>query len=268
MSETLQFIVQYGYLLVFVWVLGEQAGLPIPAAPLLLACGVLAGQRQMNLTLAVLAAALGSIVSDSVWFYIGKRRGITVLRLLCKIALEPDTCVRQTEAKFAKFGTRTLLFSKFVPGLNTAAAPLSAVVQIPYVRFAAFAFAGAAIWAGSFILLGFFFSTQIGRITNGLQMLGSWVLLLFVGAFIAYLAYRYYDRVRFLNQVKGDRITPTELKVKLDLGEPVMVIDLRHPLDLLPDPHTLPHALRISPEELEQRHGEIARDRDIVLFCT
>ena len=259
---------QYGYLLVFVWVLGEQAGLPVPVAPLLLTCGALAGQRQMSLSLTVLAAALGSLLSDSVWFYIGKRRGVSVLRLLCKIALEPDTCVRQTEAKFARFGPRTLLFAKFIPGLNTAAAPLSAVVQMPYTRFVPFAFAGAALWATSFTLIGFFFSKQIGRITNGLQLLGSWALLLFVGAFIAYIAYRYYDRVRFLNQVKGDRITPEELKVKLELGERLTIIDLRHPLDLLPDPHTLPNALRISPEELEQRNGEIARDREIVLFCT
>ena len=268
MTETLQFIVQHGYLLVFVWVLGEQAGLPLPAAPLLLACGALAGAHQLSLTVTILAAALGALASDTAWYFIGKSRGITVLRLLCKIALEPDTCVRQTEAKFAKFGPRTLLFAKFVPGLNTAAAPLSAVVGIPYQRFAPFAFAGAVLWSGSFTLLGFFCSSQIARITDGLQLLGQWALLMFIGAFIAYIAYRYYDRVRFLNQVKGDRITPEELKTKLDLGEPLVIIDLRHPLDLLPDPNTLPTALRISPEELEQRHGEIARDREIVLFCT
>lgn len=268
MTETLQFVLQYGYLLVFVWVLGEQAGLPVPVAPLLLTCGALAGQRQMSLVITVLAAAVASLLSDSVWYYIGKRRGLGVLRLLCKISLEPDTCVRQTEARFAKFGLRTLLFSKFVPGLNTAAPPLSAVVGTPYSRFAPFAFIGAALWAASFTLAGFFFSNQISRITEDLQRLGSWALLLFIGAFIAYIGYRYYDRVRFLNQVKGGRITPQELKAKLDFGEPVTIIDLRHPLDLLPDPHTLPGALRISPDELEARHSEITRDGEIVLFCT
>jgi membrane protein DedA with SNARE-associated domain len=255
-------------MLVFVWVLGEQAGLPVPVAPLLLTCGALAGQGQMSLFVTVLAAAVASLISDSVWYWVGKRRGLGVLRMLCKISLEPDTCVRQTEAKFAKFGLRTLLFSKFVPGLNTAAPPLSAVVGTPYSRFAPFAFAGAAIWAATFALLGFFFSNQISRITEDLQRLGSWALLLFIGAFVAYIGYRYYDRVRFLNQVKGGRITPQELKAKLDLGEPVTIIDLRHPLDLLPDPHTLPGALRISPDELDARHSEISREGEIVLFCT
>lgn len=268
MTDTLQFIVQYGYLLVFFWVLGEQAGLPVPVAPLLLTCGALAGQRQISMPLTILVAALGSLVSDSAWYHIGKRRGLAVLRLLCKISLEPDTCVRQTEAKFAKFGVRTLLFAKFIPGLNTAAAPLSAVVGTPYTRFAPFAFAGALLWAGAFTCAGFLFSRQIDRITDGLQRLGAWTFLLFVGAFVAYIGYRYYDRVRFLNQVKGDRITPEELKLKLDCGEPLMIIDLRHPLDLLPDPQTLPNALRISPEDLEARHSEIARDREIILFCT
>ena len=268
MTETLQFVLQYGYLLVFVWVMVEQAGLPVPVAPLLLACGALAGQRQMSLFLTVLAAAIASLISDSAWYYVGKRRGLGVLRVLCKISLEPDTCVRQTEAKFAKFGLRTLLFSKFVPGLNTAAAPITAVVGTPYVRFAPFAFAGATLWAASFTLAGYFFSNQISRITDDLQRLGSWALLLFIGAFIAYIGYRYYERVRFLEQVKGGRITPQELKTKLDLGQPVTIIDLRHPLDLLPDPHTLPGALRISPDELEARHSEIARDGEIILFCT
>lgn len=268
MTDTIQFVLQYGYVLVFVWVLGEQAGLPVPVAPLLMTCGALAGQGHMSLFVTVLAAAVASLISDSVWYYVGKQRGLGVLRLLCKISLEPDTCVRQTEAKFAKFGLRTLLFSKFVPGLNTAAAPLSAVVGTPYGRFAPFAFIGAALWAASFTLAGFFFSNQISRITDGLQRLGSWALLLFVGAFFAYIGYRYYERVRFLNQVKGDRITPQELKTKLDLGEQVTIIDLRHPLDLLPDPHTLPGALRISPDDLEERHNEISRERDIVLFCT
>lgn len=255
-------------MLVFVWVLGEQAGLPVPVAPLLLTCGALAGQHQMSVFMTVLAAAVASLLSDSVWYYIGKRRGLGVLRLLCKISLEPDTCVRQTEARFAKFGLRTLLFSKFVPGLNTAAPPLSAVVGTPYSRFAPFAFAGAALWATTFTLTGFFFSNQISHITRGLQRLGSWALLLFIGAFIAYIGYRYYDRVRFLNQVKGGRISPQELKAKIDLGEPVTIIDLRHPLDLLPDPHTLPGALRISPDELDARHAEISRDGEIILFCT
>lgn len=268
LPETVQFVIQYGYLLLFGWVLVEQAGMPIPASPLLLAAGAVAGQGRMSLVAVVLSAALGSFVSDTAWFYVGKKRGASVLRILCKIALEPDTCVRQTEAKFAKFGNRTLLFAKFVPGLNTAAPSLSAVVGVPYARFAIFDFAGAVLWAGSFALAGFVFSNQLDRVAVALSRFGSGVVLLFVAVILGYIGYRYYDRQRFLNQVKGDRILPEELKSKIDLGEPVSIIDLRHPLDLVPDPRTLPGALRISPEELELRQAEIPREVDIVLFCT
>jgi membrane protein DedA with SNARE-associated domain len=222
----------------------------------------------MNFVAVVLAAATGSLISDSIWYYVGRKRGVSVLKLLCKIALEPDTCVRQTEARFAQFGKRTLLFAKFVPGLNTAAPSLSAVVGVPYPRFVLFDFAGAAIWAASFAALGLLFNRQLDRVANGLNRFGSWTMLLFLSGFVAYIGYRYYERRRFLNQVKGDRITPEELKTKLDLGEQVTIIDLRHPLDLLPDPRTLPGALRISPEDLEARHNEITRDGQIVLFCT
>jgi membrane protein DedA with SNARE-associated domain len=267
-NQTIQFLTDHGYLLVFVWVMAEQAGLPVPVSPLLLTCGALAGQGRLNLIATIIVASLGSLISDSAWFWIGRRRGLAVLRMLCKISLEPDTCVRQTEAKFGKYGMRTLLFAKFVPGLNTAAAPLSAVVKTPYARFAGFAFAGAAIWSAIFTGTGFLFSNQIDVLTHGLQELGSWSLVLFLAVFIVYIAYRVFERERFLIKVRGDRITPEELKLKMDAGEPVRIIDLRHPLDLLPDPHTLPNALRISPEELEVRHTEISRDGDVVLFCT
>ena len=103
---------------------------------------------------------------------------------------------------------------------NTAAPSLSAVVGVPYLRFAMFDFAGAALWAASFCGLGLLFSRQLDVVARDLNQLGSWTLLLFVAAFIAYIGYRVYERRRFLNKVKGDRITPEELKVKLYLGEP------------------------------------------------
>src|SRR5579885_2766152 len=107
MAETLQFVVQYGYALLFGWVLLEQGGLPIPATPLLLAAGALAGQHRMNFFLTVIAATTGCVLADIFWYAIGKRRGAIVLNLLCRIALEPDSCVRRTETRFAKYGERT-----------------------------------------------------------------------------------------------------------------------------------------------------------------
>jgi membrane protein DedA with SNARE-associated domain len=268
MAETLQFVVQHGYLLLFFWVLMEQAGLPIPATPLLLAAGALAGQHQLNFALVVLVAATGSLFSDSFWYFFGKRKGPIVLNFLCKIALEPDSCVRRTESTFTKFGLQTLLICKFVPGLNTAAPALSATAGIGLPQFLLYDFMGALFWSSAFAGLGLLFSRQLDRVARDIAQFGSWTLLLVIAGIGGYVAYKFYERHRFLKQVAGFRITPEELKEKLEAGEPMTIIDLRHPLDLLPDPQTLPGALRISPEELESRQSEITRGGEIVLFCT
>jgi membrane protein DedA with SNARE-associated domain len=268
MADLLQFVVQHGYVLLFLWVLAEQAGLPLPAAPLLLAAGALAGQHELNFLLVVIVAATGSLVSDTFWYFFGKRKGAVVLSWLCKIALEPDSCVRRTESTFTKFGYRTLLVCKFIPGLNTAAPALAATAGVELPQFLLFDWLGAVLWATSFAGLGLVFSNQLDRVAQDVAQFGSWTLVLVVTAIIAFIASKFYQRRRFLKEVAGVRIAPNELKAKLDSGIPVTIIDLRHPLDLLPDPRTLPGALQISPEELEARHSEITRDGEIVLFCT
>ncbi len=268
MTEILEFVVRYGYALLFLWVLIEQGGLPIPATPLLLASGALAAQGRMHLALAALIPALASLCSDTFWYWFGKRRGGVVLNLLCRIALEPDSCVRRTETTFTRFGPRTLLICKFVPGLNTAAPTLSGMVGVDFPRFLLFDFLGALLWTGAYTGLGFLFGKQLDRTAFYAQRFSGWLLILFLAMVVGYVLHRWRERNRFLEQVKGDRITPDELKHQLESGQTPVIIDLRHPLDVLTDPRTLPGALQISPEELESRHREIVRGGEIVLFCT
>ena len=142
------------------------------------------------------------------------------------------------------------------------------MVNLPYGRFLLFDLIGGLLWSLAFTLLGFIFSKQLDRIAADAHLLGGWLLMLFLTGVIAYVLYRWRERERFIEQVKGDRITPDELKHQLEAGEHVDIIDLRHPLDVLTDPRTLPGALQISPEDLEARNGEITRDGEIVLFCT
>src|SRR5271166_265553 len=198
MAETLQFVVQYGYLLLFLWVLAEQAGLPIPATPLLLAAGALAGQHRLNFVLVVMVAATGSLVSDTFWYFFGKRKGAVVLGWLCKIALEPDSCVRRTETTFTRLGYRTLLVCKFIPGLNTAAPALSATAGIGLPQFLLFDWLGAMLWASAFAGLGVMFSKQLDRVAQDVAQFGSWTLLLVVAAILGFIASKYYQRRRFL----------------------------------------------------------------------
>src|ERR1700691_6566454 len=127
MAELLKFVVRHGYMLVFAWVFVEQAGLPVPSAPLLLAVGALSGTHKMNLWMAVAFAVTGAVASDSMWYELGRLKGVRVLQLLCRISLEPDSCVRRTQVSFGRNGPSVLLIAKFVPGLNAMAAPLGGI---------------------------------------------------------------------------------------------------------------------------------------------
>jgi len=267
MNETLQFVVRHGYMLVFAWVLIEQGGLPIPSSPLFLAVGALAGMRRMNLWLAVGLAVVAAVTSDSVWYELGKRKGVRVLQLLCKISLEPDSCVRRTQVSFGRNGARVLLVAKFIPGLNAMAAPLAGIIRMGRRRFLLFDVLGALLWVGAFTLTGYAFSGEFEQVARRAAYLGEWLLVIVLAAFAGWILWKFYNRRKFLRGLNIDRITPEELKRKMDAGEDVVVIDLRHPLDFEAQPETIPGALHMEPGELDEAYEVIPRDRDIIVFC-
>ncbi len=254
--------------MLFAWVAAEQIGFPVPAIPLLLAAGALAGAGKLNLGLVIGTAVLASILSDIAWYEVGRRKGMKVLNLLCRMSLEPDSCVRRTEDVFTRHGARSLLVAKFVPGLTTAAPPLAGIFRMRRSRFVFFDAAGAAIWAGAFAGLGWLFSDRLERLAVKAARLGTWVLVILLTSLAAYVLWKYIHRQRFLRRLRIARITPEELKRKLDAGEDMMIVDLRHSMDFEAEPHVIPGAIRLAVEELEGRHNEIPRDRDVILYCT
>ena len=267
MAETLKFVVRYGYLLVFAWVFVEQAGLPIPSAPLLLAAGALAGMQQMNLGAAIVFAALGAMASDAMWYMLGRQKGARVLQLLCKISLEPDSCVRKTQISFSRNGPRVMLFAKFIPGLNAMAAPLAGVSRMELAKFLSCDAAGALLWTSTFMIAGYIFRGELERIAAAATVMGAWLGILLLAAFAGYILWKYYNREKFLRKLRIARSTPEDLKQKMDAGEEVVVVDLRHSLDFDPQPMTIPGALHLDAAELEEASDVIPRDREIVLFC-
>jgi membrane protein DedA with SNARE-associated domain len=268
MNQTVEFLIRHGYSVLFALVFAEQIGLPLPAVPVLLAAGALAGTGQMNFAVALVLGVAASLVSDTIWYEIGRRRGAKVLNLLCKISLEPDSCVRRTEGMFAKHGARSLLVAKFVPGLNTVAPPLAGIFHMRLPRFLLFDAGGALLWAGGFMGLGWFFSGQIEWVAEHALSLGSWLLVLILAALAAYIGGKYIQRQRFLRGLRIARITPEELKRLLDAGEQPVIVDLRQSLDFDAAPEIIPGAVHLASEELEQAHDAIPRDRDIILYCT
>lgn len=268
MNEPLQFLVRHGYTVLFAWVFAEQLGLPLPAVPLLLAAGALAGAGRLSLALVLGLPVVAAITSDVLWYELGRRRGVKVLQFLCRISLEPDSCVRRTESTFERHGARSLLIAKFIPGLSTAAPPLAGVFRMRLSRFLLFDTLGALLWAGVFAGLGYVFSDQLERVADRAITLGSWLLVLLLGGLGGYVAWKYVKRRRFLRELRIARISPEELKEKLDAGEDVVIVDLRHSLDFEAEPETIPGAYRLEAAELEEASEQIPRDREVVLYCT
>src|SRR5258708_6321309 len=242
MHRTLEFLLHHGYVVLLGWVFIEQVGLPLPSMPLLLAAGALAGTGHLSFFASLFYVVLAAVAADSIWFQLGRRKGIKILQLLCKISLEPDSCVRRTEGIFSKQGARSLLVAKFLPGLSAVAPPLAGIFHMRSRRFLLFDALGSLLWAGTFLGLGVVFSGQIERVSEHLVSLGGWLLVLLLGVLAAYIAYKFVARRRFLRELRISRITVDELKEKLDSGEELVIVDLRHSMDFEADPEPIPVA--------------------------
>ena len=268
MHEVFAFVLRHGYTVLFVWVFAEQLGLPVPAIPILLAAGALAGIEKMSFPAVLGMAVAASLASDALWYEIGRRRGGQVLHFLCRISLEPDSCVRRTEDIYAKHGVRALVVAKFVPGFSTAAPPLAGAFRMKPARFLLYDTLGAILWAGTFAGLGYIFSDQLESVAESAVKLGSWLLALLLGGLVAYIGWKYVNRRMFLRKLRIARISSAELKKRMDAGEEVVIVDLRQSLDFEAEPSTIPGAVLMSPDELDEHHDAIPRDREIVLYCT
>lgn len=268
MHGTLEFLLRHGYAVLPALVFAEQVGLPFPATPFLLAAGALAGRGHLSFWICLVLSAVAAVLADVLWFQLGRRKGISVLQFLCRISLEPDSCVRRTEGVFAKQGARSLLIAKFVPGLSTAAPPLAGIFHMRRRRFLLWDFLGSVLWASAFLLVGYIFSEQIEVIAERAASLGSGLMVLIVGALGGYIAWKFIGRQRFLRELRIGRITPEELKEKIDAREELVIVDLRHSLDFEADPETIPGAFHMDVKELEERTDRLPPDREIILYCT
>ena len=268
MTHAIDLLIRYGYVVVFGVVLAEQIGLPVPSQLLLLGAGGLAGNGSLNPFVVLVAGAFASLIGDSVWYGIGRVGGPRVLGWICRISLEPDSCVRRTHGLFGTCGAWSLVFAKFVPGISTVAPPLAGITGMSLYAFLGISTIAGLVWAGAFIALGWVFSSQLEVVGRSLEGLGSWAFAVVAGAIVAYVAYKYVMRRLFLRKLRIARITPEELKSMLDAGGDVMLVDVRDRLDFQTEPSIIPGALHLTTQELEARHLEIPRERDIILYCT
>jgi membrane protein DedA with SNARE-associated domain/rhodanese-related sulfurtransferase len=268
MNKSVEFLVHHGATVLFAAVFVEQLGIPLPSLPWLFAAGALVGTGQMNWLVALGPALFGSLLADMIWFYLGRHYGHRVLGLLCRISLEPDTCVRQTQNVFSRYGLRGLVVAKFIPGLSTLAPPLAGNSGFSIPRFLFYDGIGSLLYVGGFIMVGVLFSHQLEAILAALANLGTSALALVGGLVVLYIGYKYFQRYRLLHQLEMARITVDELHDKQEAGENVMILDLRSQAALAEEPALILGALHMNMDEVEGRLQDIPRDRDIVLYCS
>ena len=265
MHHDLEFLIRHGASLLFAVVLAEQLGLPIPAVPVLLGMGALTGEGRYPFAEVAALALSASVAADTAWYAIGQRQGPSVLKLLCRVSLEPDSCVSGTRFWFRRLGAWVLVIAKFFPGLSTIAPPMAGLSRMPWWKFLIADTAGSALWAGVFLGFGFAFRSQLEQVGDRLARLGGGLVLFVSGLLALWIAYKYWQRRRFMRSLRMARLTPKELK---DRAGEFLILDLRTPDEVAWDGKKLPGAIWMDRRELVERNQEIPRDREVALYCS
>ena len=266
-GDSLQFVAHYAVVLLPALVIAEQIGIPLPAVPALLAVGALGAHGRVSIPLVLAAISVVAVAVDLGWYELGRHRGAAVLARLCRLSLEPDSCVRRAEGTFARHGVRGMLVAKFVPGLTTVMPPLAGVFAVARGRFALYDLGGVLLWAGTWLSLGYLFSDAIVAITAVATRLGRMLGLVVVAALAGYVLLKYARRRLFLRRLRMARIAPEVLKRQLDAGKDVTIIDVRSQLDVAATPYAIPGSRWLAVETIDEHEAELLRARDVVLYC-
>jgi membrane protein DedA with SNARE-associated domain len=267
-NELTGLVLKHGVGFVFLNVLLEQLGIPVPAVPTLLVAGALAADGKLPFGRLLAAAFLATVAADSAWFLLGRRYGQKILKTLCKLSLSPDSCVRQTEGLFDTYGLVSLLFAKFVPGYSTVAPPLAGAAGATLPRFLVFTSGGTLLWVGTSLTLGLAFHGAIDRALSFLAGLGSGAIVLLGGALALYIGVKWIQRRRFYKFLRMARISAADLRRLMDEGKAPLIVDVRSNNARARDPRRIPGAIVADILELDDQVSHLPTDREIVLYCT
>jgi membrane protein DedA with SNARE-associated domain/rhodanese-related sulfurtransferase len=268
MHTLIQLAIDYGLLIVFVNVLLMQLGLPLPTIPTLIVSGTLAADGRLSLSALFLVTLLASLIGDAVWFGIGRRYGLSVMRLLCRLSLSPDSCVRQTELRFERWGLATLIVAKFVPGLSLIVAPMSGALQLRLASFLAFDAIGISLWAGAAIGAGALLHPDIERLSVQMMEMGNTAVIVVAVLLVLYLAAKWWQRQRFNRAMRMQRLRVEQLQELFVLGKQPIVIDVRSASIRALGTQVIPGALAIALDEWQSLLPELKHDRDIIVYCS
>lgn len=264
----LDLIARYGLWVVVGSVLIDQIGLPVPAMPLLIVAGALIARGTLGAPALLPLAVLASVTADCVWFLIGTLYGLRVLRTLCRISLEPDSCVSQTQLRFDRWGINSLVFAKFVPGLAIIAPPLAGAMRIGWLRFIGLSSLAALLWVSAGLGAGVLFHSEIDALLALLDRIGSLAFWIIGGLLGLYVAYKAFQRARFHRLLRMARISVEELYELIEAGGEPVIVDVRSAAARELEPRWIPGALHVPLSDVGPHLASLPVDRDIILYCT
>ena len=269
MHRLIAAILRHGVPLVFANVFLEQIGIPIPAIPTLVIAGALARDGQLSSTYVLASAVIASVIADWIWFLLGRRYGHRILSTLCRISLSPDSCVRETESYFERWGMKSLLFAKFIPGFSTVAPPLAGAMKVSTFQFLIFDAIGSFVWAGAAVAAGRAFHHAIGKLLKRLEDLGWWAVVFIASLIALVILFKWWQRLRFYKKLRIARVSVEDLKGMIDRGESPIVLDVRTRASLRRDMRRIPTAIvASSAEEVASQLEHIPPANPIILYCT
>lgn len=267
MGELQALLEQHGLTLVFLNVLVEQAGLPVPAYPMLMVAGALGVQGSGPSIGAVLAAVVvACLIADTLWYLAGRRIGQPMLRSICKVSLSQDSCIRQTQSLYLRLGPRSLIFGKLLPGAGALSTAMAGMTATPFAVFLFYDALGAAVWAGAGLAIGAAFSDAIDTIINRFSDYGHAAMVAIGVALALFIAWRWWRRARLVRRTRRiPRMTVEELEARREAGDLPVVLDVRVSSDA--GFERIAGALAVDPEAPFAHLDDSHRVRDIVIYC-
>lgn len=259
------FIARYGGTGLFLFAFVEMIGAPFPAFAVFVLAGALAAAGTGSVAGAVAGAVLGAIAADLIWYGAGRWRGRALLSTLCRVTLNPDACVERTESTFRRRRTATLLFSKFLPGVNTMVPPLAGVASLPLPRFLLLDGLGTLLWAVAGVGLGWVFGTGMASRARMIHGVFGWLV---AGGVVAYFAWQVGYRLYLTHRFSVPRVAPEELHRRLSEGDGILVLDLRNDAAYGGSTVMIAGAVRVRPATFHRFAHELPRDRELVFYCT
>ncbi|HVP87271.1 MAG TPA: rhodanese-like domain-containing protein [Casimicrobiaceae bacterium] len=266
MEHLIALVQQYGLGLVFINVLALQAGLPLPAYPVLIVAGAYAATGGSPLWQLVSVGIAAALVADTGWYTAGRRFGMRILGLLCRVSLSPDTCVRQTESIFQRFGPASMLFAKFVPGFASVATALAGALRLNYLKFLLFDAGGAGLWVGVAVTLGYVFRDAIGGVVNTLSSLGRYGVMVVIAGFVAWIVFKWWRRYRFIKQLRMDRVSVDELREMMKGNAVQALVDVRSAITQA-GTGKIPGARAIDMQNIAAGFEGMPVDGEVIVYC-